>query len=131
MMVMTDSEIARSYREAKVKKAQIGILADLNCMTKEQIKEILKRQGIVLPGGSTSKAAKETHKVDAPVEIPTEVLTDPSAEKVAVEIKVEEPKAPQAVIDAAKGLCAALDEQIHGLSLQKDEITAWLKEVEA
>lgn len=40
-MYMTDGEIRRDYAEAKNKNMQIGILADLNCCTKDRIKEIL------------------------------------------------------------------------------------------
>ena len=40
-MQMTDNEIKRQYKEAKNKKQQIGILADLNCCSKEEIESIL------------------------------------------------------------------------------------------
>lgn len=44
-MQMTKQEICQSYREAKNKKAQIGILADLNVVTTDYIKEILNEGG--------------------------------------------------------------------------------------
>lgn len=40
-MQMTEGEIRRDYAGAKNKSMQIGILADLNCCTKDRIKEIL------------------------------------------------------------------------------------------
>ena len=40
-MQMTDSEIIRNYNQAKDKKAQVGILADLNCCPKEKIEQIV------------------------------------------------------------------------------------------
>jgi hypothetical protein len=40
-MQMTDSEIIRNYNQAKDKKIQIGILADLNCCTQDKIEQIL------------------------------------------------------------------------------------------
>lgn len=40
-MQMSNEEIRRNYREAKNKKLQIGILADLNCCDKETIEGIL------------------------------------------------------------------------------------------
>ena len=40
-MQMTENEIRRDYAEAKNKSMQIGILADLNCCTKDRIREIL------------------------------------------------------------------------------------------
>lgn len=44
-MQMTEQEICQSYREAKNKRAQIEILADLNLATTDYIKEILKKGG--------------------------------------------------------------------------------------
>ncbi|MGN1198634.1 MAG: hypothetical protein ACI4TA_13690 [Acetatifactor sp.] len=40
-MEMTVEEIKRSYREAKHKKRQIRILADLNCCRVEEIEEMI------------------------------------------------------------------------------------------
>ncbi len=40
-MQMTENEIRRDYAGAKNKSMQIGILADLNCCTKDRIREIL------------------------------------------------------------------------------------------
>lgn len=42
---MTVEEIVRSYREAKDKAAQVGILADLNLCPKEMICKILVEGG--------------------------------------------------------------------------------------
>ena len=46
LRAMTDGEIVTSYRQAKDKREQIGILADLNLMTKEKVCEILRAAGI-------------------------------------------------------------------------------------
>lgn len=40
---MTEYEICREYRLAKRPKVQIGILADMTCKSREEIKEILYR----------------------------------------------------------------------------------------
>ena len=45
-MWMTPGEICREYRQAKKKAAQIGILADLNSCSKDEIREVLQRNGI-------------------------------------------------------------------------------------
>lgn len=45
-MVMTNEEIVRMYREAKNKKLQVEILADLNLCKQEEIIEILKKGGV-------------------------------------------------------------------------------------
>ena len=45
-MVMTNEDIVRSYREAKDRRAQIKVLAELNVCPQELIIEILKEGGI-------------------------------------------------------------------------------------
>lgn len=45
-MQMTNEEIARSYREAKDKKKQIGILAELNLCSRTEIEYILRDEGL-------------------------------------------------------------------------------------
>lgn len=45
-MQMTNEEIVRSYKEAKHKKEQVGILAELNTCTRDQIIDILRAGGI-------------------------------------------------------------------------------------
>ena len=42
---MTVEEIVKSYREAKDKAAQVGILADLNLCSKETIRKALVEGG--------------------------------------------------------------------------------------
>ena len=51
-MNMTEKEIVKNYREAKNKKLQIEILADLNVTNKDEIKAILKKHGVDLRGGN-------------------------------------------------------------------------------
>lgn len=49
-MIMSDEEICTEYRQAKNRVAQIGILADQNVCTKDEIKRILIAAGEKLPG---------------------------------------------------------------------------------
>lgn len=44
-MTMTNAEIVANYRQSKNKKAQIGILADLNVTDCATIKDILRQAG--------------------------------------------------------------------------------------
>lgn len=48
-MYMTDDEICVRYRQARDKKAQIKILADLNATSKQEIISVLEDAGIPLP----------------------------------------------------------------------------------
>lgn len=45
-MTMSETEIVRDFRAAKKKREQIGILAELNQCSREQIRDILIRNGI-------------------------------------------------------------------------------------
>jgi len=44
--MMTDFEIVKSFNEAKKPAAQITVLSDLNCVSEEQIKSILLKNGV-------------------------------------------------------------------------------------
>lgn len=54
-MQMTAGEIKRSYDQAKDKERQIGILADLNCCTREAIAVILDVESRKKPRASEQK----------------------------------------------------------------------------
>ena len=66
-MVMSESEIVREYRTAKNKSKQIEVLAELNAVKEEWIKDILLRnpeRGYVKPGPNPKqKAAAESEAV--------------------------------------------------------------------
>ena len=62
LRAMTDGEIVTSYRQAKDKREQIGILADLNLMTKERVCEILRAAG-VKEVGEAKKVRREPPNV--------------------------------------------------------------------
>ena len=59
--IMTPDEICRDYRQAKDKKGQIKILADLNCTTKEEIIKVLMDCGekVELPKTKSKKQQKQ------------------------------------------------------------------------
>lgn len=48
-MMMSNLEIASTYRQAKQPLKQIGILAELNGVSQKEIAEILREQGCELP----------------------------------------------------------------------------------
>lgn len=64
-MEMKPSEILQSYENAQYKTKQIGILAELNACSKDEITEILKEMGAELPKRKYQKkeeTAKEPKK---------------------------------------------------------------------
>ena len=75
---MSPSEIVQMYKEAKEKRSQIKILAELNLCSQEEIKAILRVNGIRLPGG-----VKQVEKVNG--EVPKEVKSEPKTETVEQE----------------------------------------------
>lgn len=57
-MNMTEGDIVKEYKEAKYKRAQIDILADLNCCEPIEIKRILRKNGVDLRGGNGRRNAR-------------------------------------------------------------------------
>jgi len=53
--MMERAEIEASYRGAKDKQAQIGILADLNACSKDDIVRLLMESGYEIPGEAKPK----------------------------------------------------------------------------
>lgn len=66
---MTDGEIATSYRQAKSKKKQIGILADLNGMTRAEIEDIL-----IAAGYPIKRKARREQPMQTAERKPTETI---------------------------------------------------------
>lgn len=62
--IMDDGEIVIQYKLAKDKRKQIAVLSDLNGITKNQIKEILQKNGIddIKPQGRTKSNAPVSFK---------------------------------------------------------------------
>lgn len=48
-MYYTDYEIVREYNSAKYRNKKIGVLAQLNCVKRKDIIEVLERNGITVP----------------------------------------------------------------------------------
>lgn len=59
-MEMKPSEILQSYENAQYKTKQIGILAELNACSKDEITEILKEMGAELPKRKYQKKEEPT-----------------------------------------------------------------------
>lgn len=65
-MNMSVDEICRNYRQAKDKKEQINILADLNCTSKEEIIKVLVDCGEMYPPESKPKKTAKKQDVELP-----------------------------------------------------------------
>lgn len=108
--MMRDSTICKEYREAKNKKEQIKILADLNLCTTKLIKEILVEGGEILPLEKVKKNSVTKEELAAGQNLPSVVI---------------------------KALCNRLDQldsDIHSIEKEYKEISEFIKgykEVEA
>lgn len=95
-MQMTKGDICKSYKEAKRKKAQVQILAELNQCSPDYIKEILKAEGVwQTPGpkpGVKPKAVEPTkdERQDALVETAHYGLESIEAKIIESERLIEE-----------------------------------------
>ena len=85
-MTMTESEIVKDFKEAKNKRQQIDILADLNATTPDVIKTILRANGVDLRSANSRKKVTSITR-DFPV--------IEAADPVPGEIGYKKPEAPQ------------------------------------
>lgn len=69
-MMMTEGEIVKSFREAKNKRQQISILAELNATSEDIIRTTLKSKGIDLRSANAGK--KKNMVIEAADPVPGE-----------------------------------------------------------
>lgn len=72
-MQMTEQEIVKSYKNAKDKRSQVGVLAELNACSNDYIRQILHQNGIEAPKPGRKTEQKEPEKVET-LEVPKEVI---------------------------------------------------------
>lgn len=78
-MIMTNDEIVMEYKQAKAPLKQIGILADQNLCTREEIIEILREAGADLPKIYQKKSEPRAETPEAPV------LLQPAPKRYSIE----------------------------------------------
>lgn len=114
-LVMTDEEICRNYDEAKNKKEQITILADMNVCRKSEIARILFKYGKITEGTLNSYINSHNKAKNAKTECGT-----PADGGVF-----------QPVPEAVKGLLndriSTLESIISKALKEKDELVTYLK----
>lgn len=87
-MQMTESEIVISYKAAKQKRRQIGILAELNCCKPNDIAKILEKNGVEV--GIVGRPKKEQMVEQAPEEPVTPAVEEKAESKEETEQITEE-----------------------------------------
>lgn len=137
-MQMSNEEIVRSYRDAKNKAKQLGILAELNACDTQKIKDILIGSGMDyrrLPRGEREKNTVQTAEVKPIKENKAVVKEKPANTKCgnAEPVKKEEPENPkiyvpeivkQAVTEKMIQVQESMDKNVADLS----ELSAFLKQ---
>lgn len=99
-MQMNESEICKNYKEAKQKKEQIKILADLNCCSNHDIAMILDKHGLevdkrYLYVGGTELKNKNPHPMKTSVSNVKPEIPKAEPEKETAQEKPEENAAPE------------------------------------
>jgi hypothetical protein len=96
-MQMTESEIVRKYKENRKTKGYVAILAQLNSCSKQEINDILRKNGVELPGNPNFvkpkakldqdkiQEAKEEKKKDDMVGEVKDLVADKDANKAVID----------------------------------------------
>lgn len=144
-MEMTDYEIMESYRNAKYRDKQIGILADLNNCSKAKIKKILEKgddQVKALPDEVKNEVASELrdgHTIEEVAQnngigisttrkIKREAgLTKPREKKVSSEEPVGVPEDIADIIDVYEKYISDLEEKLSKLKASRDYLLSAFK----
>lgn len=121
-MQMNNAEIVKMYREAKDKKAQITILAELNVCDKEDIIKILKAGGVSqaeMPRNRKKTESDGKSKAEAdvyqkqPEKEPVAAVTEELPE-VVKEVICRQMEQEQEAIDYHSGRLKELNEFLRG-----------------
>jgi len=121
-MEMTKGEICREYRTSKNKGKQIKILAQLNCCSVKDIREILIEGGEQLRG--VPKENEEAKTLDSECEVPKAVVEVPKA--VVEAVKVYYYKVDQAMKQVLNEI-EVLNDRLSKMDFEAREIEKWLE----
>ena len=126
-MTMTPAEIAKSYREAKDRRAQIGVLADLNACKKPDILAALVEAGELTPEDAAQlqpkKPSRPSRKTPAPApaaDPPREGYTRLIVEPPAPPEQMPTPE-PEELDHALAEAVEAIAEQVKRLRAERDK----------
>ena len=124
---MTPAEIAKSYREAKDRRAQIGVLADLNACKKPDILAALVEAGELTPEDAVQlqpkKPSRPPRQTPAPApaaDTPREGYTRLIVEPPAPQEQTPTPE-PEELDHALAEAVEAIAEQVKRLRAERDK----------
>ena len=122
-MTMTPAEIAKSYREAKNRRAQIGVLADLNACKKADILAALVEAGELTPEDAAQLQPKKPGPKPRPApaaDPPREGYTRLIVEPPAPQEQTPTPE-PEELDHALAEAVEAIAEQVKRLRAERDK----------
>lgn len=123
-MWMKDAEIVDAYKNAESKKAQIGILAELNSCDKKDIEKILTDNGVELPKEDNRR---KIGSAKAKAEPKTETKVEKSKRKYTRRAKPETVTAPKTEIVSAD---QEIMEEFHETCVVRSTINNRITELE-
>ena len=135
-MTMGNTEIAVSYKTARNKTKQVAVLADLNCCSKEEIKNILKAEGLLSKNdGSTKRRGRQKKSVDTKEAAERLAIENTANMPVMIELKDEMIALPEAsgssIAQAIEELMdGAIEEEIRLYEIQIAKLQAKKKRLE-
>lgn len=130
-MQMSYGEIVRSYKEAKEPKKQIGILADLNAVDKDEIAKILYNAGEInkMTYGQYKRHGKKAVKTEPAETAEVCEQSAPDGEPCRVPEKAENVHVPEAVLEMVRSALGELQsayERARDVVWQYEEMEAFL-----
>lgn len=108
----SDVEIRQMYREAKDKRAQIKILAEMNCTTQDRIREILELEAPGRKAGKKKESQSPESQEDRRVHLATWHL---------IELRIDE---LQDEIGSQRACIALMEKELHDLEDDLEMIAA-------
>ncbi|MBR4668417.1 MAG: hypothetical protein IKO76_06645 [Butyrivibrio sp.] len=114
---MDNNEICRSYKEARNKKSQIGILAELNLCSTKDIIEILKEGGVYI----APKVRSKDEQASKPAPKETAVTNEGFATAVD-EMTGKRAPLPGVIEEAVCYAVEAMDEQIEKYEQEQEAL---------
>lgn len=130
-MQMSYGEIVRSYKEAKEQKKQIGILADLNAVGKDEIAKILYDAGEInkMTYGQYQRHGKKAVKTEPTKTAEVCEQAAPTGKPCRAPEKTENVHVPEAVIEMTRGALKEMKsayERAKNAVAQYEEMEAFL-----
>ena len=107
-MIMTHDEIVADYKQAKQPMKQIGILAELNGVKRDEIVNILREAGVELPGNYNKKPKEKAVQIAPPIPEGNPSIYESALLTIAKLIKTA--TEPEAFMDQVYGVLALVQE---------------------